>query len=48
MQAPIAGIPAVSIPAGPHPNGLPFGMQIMTGPFDEPKLFQAARVLDQL
>ena len=48
VQAPIAGIPAVNIPAGPHPNGLPFGMQIMAGPFDEPKLFQAARVLDQL
>ena len=47
VQAPIAGIPAVSIPAGPHSNGLPFGMQIMVGPFDEPKLFQAAHILDQ-
>lgn len=48
VQAPIAGIPAVSIPAGPHSNGLPFGMQIMAGPFDEPKMFQAAHILDRL
>lgn len=48
VQAPIAGIPAVSIPAGPHSNGLPFGIQIMAGPFDEPKLFQAAHILDRL
>ena len=48
VQAPIAGIPAVSIPAGTHPNGLPFGLQIMAGPFDEPKLFEAACVLDQM
>jgi len=48
VQAPIAGISAVSIPAGTHPNGLPFGLQIMAGPFDEPKLFEAACVLDQM
>jgi len=48
VQAPIAGIPAMNIPAGPHSNGLPFGMQIMAGPFDEPKLFQAAHILDCL
>lgn len=48
VQAPIAGIPAVSIPAGPHSNGLPFGMQLMAGPFDESKLFQAAQILDRL
>jgi aspartyl-tRNA(Asn)/glutamyl-tRNA(Gln) amidotransferase subunit A len=48
VQAPIAGIPAVSIPAGAHSNGLPFGIQIMAGPFDEPKLFQAAHILDRL
>jgi len=29
VQANIAGIPAVSIPMGVHPNGLPIGLQLM-------------------
>ena len=29
VQANIAGIPAVSIPIGVHPNGLPMGLQLM-------------------
>jgi len=29
VQANIAGIPAVSIPMGVHPNGLPMGLQLM-------------------
>ena len=29
VQANIAGVPAVSIPMGVHPNGLPMGLQLM-------------------
>jgi aspartyl-tRNA(Asn)/glutamyl-tRNA(Gln) amidotransferase subunit A len=35
VQAPIAGIPAISVPLCRHSNGLPFGIQIMGAPFDE-------------
>lgn len=35
VQAPIAGIPAISVPLHTHSNGLPFGMQLMAAPFRE-------------
>ncbi|MCB0402784.1 MAG: Asp-tRNA(Asn)/Glu-tRNA(Gln) amidotransferase subunit GatA [Flavobacteriales bacterium] len=34
-QAPLAGIPAISLPLGQHSNGLPFGVQVMGKSFDE-------------
>lgn len=34
-QAPLAGIPAISLPLGKHSNGLPFGIQVMAKGFDE-------------
>ncbi len=34
-QAPLAGIPAISLPLGKHSNGLPFGIQVMAKSFDE-------------
>ena len=34
-QAPLAGIPAISLPLGQHSNGLPFGIQVMAKGFDE-------------
>jgi aspartyl-tRNA(Asn)/glutamyl-tRNA(Gln) amidotransferase subunit A len=37
----IAGVPAISIPAG-FANGLPVGMQIISKPFDEETLFKVA------
>jgi aspartyl-tRNA(Asn)/glutamyl-tRNA(Gln) amidotransferase subunit A len=43
VQAPLAGIPAVSVPLGfKTENGkkLPFGLQLMAGPFEENKIFQ--------
>ncbi len=42
----IAGIPAVSIPAG-FSNGLPVGMQIMAKPFNEEILLQIAFAYEQ-
>ncbi len=42
----IAGIPAISIPAG-FANGLPIGMQIMGKPFDEETLLHIAFAYEQ-
>jgi aspartyl-tRNA(Asn)/glutamyl-tRNA(Gln) amidotransferase subunit A len=42
VQANLAGIPAISIPAGTHSNGLPFGIQFMGNCFAEQKLFSFA------
>ena len=40
--APIAGIPALSVPCGLSREGLPIGLQLMARPFGEPALFQVA------
>jgi aspartyl-tRNA(Asn)/glutamyl-tRNA(Gln) amidotransferase subunit A len=46
VQANIAGIPAISVPCGFSDNGLPVGLQIMAGAFEEEKMFDlAARVI---
>jgi len=46
VQAPIAGIPAISVPCGVHSNGLPMGIQVMGNYFDEGKLYNLAQVLE--
>lgn len=43
----IAGIPAISIPAGQDPNGLPIGLQIMGDMFDEATIFNLAYQFEQ-
>lgn len=43
VQANIAGVPAISVPCGKHSNGLPMGIQIMSGYFEEGKLFDLAK-----
>lgn len=40
VHANLAGIPAVSLPLGEHSNGLPFGIQLMAGSFQDAKLFE--------
>lgn len=45
VQANIAGVPAISVPSGIHSNGLPMGIQVMTGMFEETTLFQVATEL---
>lgn len=45
VQANIAGVPAISVPSGIHSNGLPMGIQVMTGMFEETTLFQVAEEL---
>jgi aspartyl-tRNA(Asn)/glutamyl-tRNA(Gln) amidotransferase subunit A len=40
-----AGIPAISLPMGKHPNGMPFGVQLMAKHFEEAALFRFAEHL---
>ena len=48
VQAPIAGVPAISVPCGFHSNGLPMGIQLMAGYFEEAKLFDMAQELEKM
>jgi aspartyl-tRNA(Asn)/glutamyl-tRNA(Gln) amidotransferase subunit A len=41
----LVGIPAISIPLFKHPNGLPFGLQVMTSHFDEVSLLCLSKQL---
>ena len=38
-----AGLPAISIPPGLAASGLPLGIQLVSAPFQEPRLLAAAR-----
>lgn len=44
----LVGIPAISIPLFTHPNGMPFGLQLMTRSFDEMTLLQLSAQLMEL
>ena len=44
-QAPLAGNPAISVPAGKHSNGMPFGIQAIGRRFDEGPLLALAKLL---
>jgi aspartyl-tRNA(Asn)/glutamyl-tRNA(Gln) amidotransferase subunit A len=48
VQANLAGIPAISLPAIKHPSGLPSGVQLMSAPFSETELLSFARYLSAL
>lgn len=48
VQAPLAGIPAISIPSGKHSSGLPFGVQIMSDSFEEAQLLSFSKYLHEL
>jgi aspartyl-tRNA(Asn)/glutamyl-tRNA(Gln) amidotransferase subunit A len=43
----MAGLPAISVPAGVDAQGLPLGMQLIGRPFDEATLFSLGHVLEQ-
>ena len=45
--ADLAGVPAISVPAGLDTNGLPLGLQVIGKPFDEATVFAVAAELEQ-
>lgn len=48
VQAPLAGLPAISLPTGVHNNGMPFGIQLMAKPFAEKDLLSFSSHLLEL
>ncbi len=47
VPASLAGLPAISVPAGLSDNGLPLGLHLIGRAFDEETMFRAAGVLEQ-
>ena len=43
----VTGLPALAIPTGLAPDGLPLSMQIIARPFDESTVFQVAAAYEQ-
>jgi aspartyl-tRNA(Asn)/glutamyl-tRNA(Gln) amidotransferase subunit A len=43
----VTGLPALAIPTGLAPDGLPLSMQIIGRPFDESTVFRAAAAYEQ-
>ena len=49
VQANMVGIPAIALPIGQHPNGLPVGIQILADKFQESKLLAfSQKVMQEL
>lgn len=48
ISANLAGICGISVPAGTHSNGLPYGIQFMADVFEEGKVLNAGRLIEQL
>lgn len=48
VYANLVGIPAISIPLFKHPNGMPFGLQVMTSHFDEVSLLRLSKQLMEI
>lgn len=48
VQANLAGNPAISLPLGKTKEGLPFGIQLMTGHFEEQMLFEASEMVENI
>jgi aspartyl-tRNA(Asn)/glutamyl-tRNA(Gln) amidotransferase subunit A len=47
IPANLAGLPAMSVPAGFDKDGLPLGLQIMAKPFDEQTMLNVALALEE-
>ena len=47
MIAPQAGLPAISVPAGATPAGLPVGLEMLGPPYSEPALLGLAHAFEQ-
>ncbi len=48
VQAPLAGNPAISIPGGKTTDGLPMGVQLMTGILEEQALFDLSKLVEEI
>jgi aspartyl-tRNA(Asn)/glutamyl-tRNA(Gln) amidotransferase subunit A len=48
VPASLAGLPAVSIPAGEDKDRMPFGVQLIGKKYGEGPLLQAARYVEQI
>lgn len=46
ISANLAGICGISVPAGNHTNGLPYGIQFLGNSFEESKILNAARLVE--
>ena len=44
----VTGHPAMSVPVGLAPNGLPISVQIVGRPFDEAMVFRIGQAIEQL
>ena len=47
VPADLAGVPAMSVPAGLDANGLPIGLQVIGKPFDEETVFAVGAALER-
>ena len=47
VPASLAGLPAVSVPSGLTPEGLPLGLQVLAPRFEEERMFAAARAFER-
>ena len=47
IPANMAGLPAISLPCGFDGQGLPIGLQLITGVLQEPRLLQVAHHYEQ-
>jgi aspartyl-tRNA(Asn)/glutamyl-tRNA(Gln) amidotransferase subunit A len=47
VVANIIGAPAMSVPSGLGPNGLPLGIQVMCNRFEEEKMIRIAKVIEE-
>jgi aspartyl-tRNA(Asn)/glutamyl-tRNA(Gln) amidotransferase subunit A len=47
LTADLSGVPAISVPCGESPEGLPVGLQILTKHFDEATMFRVAYNYEQ-
>jgi aspartyl-tRNA(Asn)/glutamyl-tRNA(Gln) amidotransferase subunit A len=48
LPASLAGVPALSLPVGDSPAGLPVGLQLLAPPFAEAKLLRVAHAVEAL
>jgi len=47
VPASLAGLPAMSVPAGLNPDGLPLGLQLVGRPFDEQAVLNAGLAIEE-